>query len=229
MVRKLHPPFERARSPAHRQVRATALLDAAAALCLERSPQTPTLAEAAARAGLSKAAVYGYFSTKEELLLAVLARELSGFFDALGAGLPSVRRGDAAGAARVVLRAVDARPVLTRLLPRLSGELEHNLTLEVALAFKQATLAQVAAAGAALERALPWLRPGDGGRVLLRLAAAVAGLWPMAHPLGAVREVLARPELAPLRVDFSQELSHVVRALLARPPPSPRRPDRSRS
>lgn len=203
-------------------------MDAARRLCVERDVGALTLADAAAAAGLSKAAVYGYFATKEELLLAVLARALQGFFDELAGAVRRQRPGDAAGVEAALLAALARRPELLRLLPRLAGELEHNLTPEPALAFKQATLRQLGEVGPALERALPWLGVGDGGRLLLRLSASVAGLWPMAHPVGVMRDVLARDELAPLRVDFLQELSVMVRALVAPPPSSPRRRPRSR-
>jgi hypothetical protein len=58
------------------------------------------------------------------------------------------------------------------------------------------------------------LAPGEGVRFLLRLHALVIGLHAMATPSPTVARILARPELAALRIDFAAELHATVAALL---------------
>ncbi len=92
MVGKSHPSFQRARKPEHRLERRDALLDAAAKLFQTLELSELTLAAVGARAGVSKATVYGYFETKESLLLAVLEREFDAFFTQLDAALARLEK-----------------------------------------------------------------------------------------------------------------------------------------
>ncbi len=59
-----------------RQLRRETLLDAAARLIASQGPRALTLRAVAAEAGYSPAAVYAYFKGKDDLALAVLARDL---------------------------------------------------------------------------------------------------------------------------------------------------------
>jgi AcrR family transcriptional regulator len=60
---------------AHRAQQRTALLDAWRALINERGYAGTSLADVAARAGVSRTTIYNYFPDKEELLYALLDRE----------------------------------------------------------------------------------------------------------------------------------------------------------
>ncbi|GIG25918.1 TetR/AcrR family transcriptional regulator [Cellulomonas denverensis] len=57
----------------HRAVRRRALLDAARDLLTAQPDHVPSLAEVGARAGLSRSSVYQYFTSREDLLSAVVA------------------------------------------------------------------------------------------------------------------------------------------------------------
>lgn len=205
--------WQRARKPEQRQERVAAILEAAAALLPGCSIAEITISAIAAAAGLAKGSLYGYFATKEEVLLALLRRELAAWFQAVDAALPGVQM-DARKVALLLCDCLARRPLLLRLLPRLFIDIEGNLSLTVAASFKAELLQQVATTGALLERALPRLAKGSGGRFLLQFSALIAGLWPMAHPTGSIVEVLAQPEMAALRVDFFEELPRVAGALL---------------
>lgn len=62
-------------SDAHRQARRGQILDAAVACFVRRGIRATTMAEIIAESELSAGAIYGYFDSKEELVLAAISRE----------------------------------------------------------------------------------------------------------------------------------------------------------
>lgn len=211
--------WQRAHSPEQKAERRGAILDAAAALFRERPIAAISIGEVAQRAGIAKGSVYRYFATKEEVFLDLLVRELEGWFDALGPALAplasTARAGDPPALAACLVETLRPRETMLRLLSRLFSDIEENLSLEAVRAFKRWLLERVGPAGAAIEAALPSLPAGAGARVVLRLNALVAGLWPMASPAGNTKKVLSTPRMAPLRVDFFPELEAALGAMLA--------------
>ena len=204
----------RARSPEDKQARHARLLATARTLWRESDLDGFTMAGVAARAGIVKGTLYLYFQTKEALLLAVLSQELAEWFDVLDAALVREAAWDAARLARIVADSLADRASLVRLLTVQSSILERNIDFAVALAFKGFLLERAARAGTHIERALPWLAPGDGMLILQRINALVVGLAHLADPPPIVREVLERPEFAPLRVPFGAQLQDSLEALL---------------
>lgn len=208
-------PRRRARADADKQSRRRDLLQAAAHAFAGQPYAAVTVADIARGAGLAKGTVYLYFRTKEELFLQLVLEELEGWFSELGDELARAEGPQGEGPlARLLVRTLTGRGQLTRLLAILHLVLEQNVEAEVALGFKRTLLARTAAAGALLERRDPGLGPGDGLRFLLHLHAAAVGLHQMAHPSPEVAELLRRPELAPLRVDFAAALETHAAALL---------------
>lgn len=67
------PKIDSATVAEHRAARRAALLGAAATLLRERPEATPSLADVGRLAGLSRSAVYHYFSSSQDLLTAVMA------------------------------------------------------------------------------------------------------------------------------------------------------------
>jgi hypothetical protein len=80
--------------------------------------------------------------------------------------------------------------------------------------FKERLLTTLVSTGALVEQRLAFLKPGEGGRFLLHLHALVTGLRQMADVSPVTRGVLELPHMAPLRVDFTQELTDALTNLL---------------
>jgi AcrR family transcriptional regulator len=205
---------QRARKDEDKQARRRQILETALALWNERTFATLTMAEVGVRCGLAKGTLYLYFGTKEELLLALLEELLADWFDALDAALDEGGAWDAARVAGAIGAVTERRVALTRLLAIGEAILEHNIAGARALAYKELTLTRARATGARIERCLPGLPPGAGLLVLIRVHALVTGLRQMADPAPVVRETLARPELAPLRVEFGPHFVGALTALL---------------
>jgi AcrR family transcriptional regulator len=175
---------------------------------------TFNMAEVAERAGLAKGTVYIYFATKEALLLALLQEDLAEWMAVVDARLDQGGAWTPRRVAQLLADTLDERPSLTHLLSLMSSILEHNVPEDATLAFKTFLRDRVAATGARLEKRLPFLREGEGARVLVLCHALVTGLQPMARPPATVERLLARPDLAVFRVDFAKEMSAAVWSML---------------
>lgn len=175
-----------------------------------------TMQALAKHAGLAKGTLYLYFRSKEELFLALLENGFDAWFNVLDARL------DAGGAewtpedaAEVIVRSIRGRETLARLLSILPTIVEHNVDYDTALRFKRQVMHRADVTGHRLEARLPFLRPGEGARLLVHLHALVIGVWQLAEPSPVIRRVMETPELAPARVDFEEDLRFLLVTLLA--------------
>jgi AcrR family transcriptional regulator len=207
----------RARSDEAKQERRTAILSTAWRM-YTRNPSFAafTMAALAQQAGLAKGTLYLYFRTKEELFLALLESGFDAWFDAIDARLDA---GGAewtpADAAEMIVRSIRGREWLARLLSILPTIVEHNVDFDAALRFKRQVMRRAEVTGHRLEARLPFLRAGEGARLLVHLHALVIGTWQLAEPSAVIRRVMETPELAPARVDFEEDLRFLLVTLLA--------------
>jgi AcrR family transcriptional regulator len=209
------PRWRRARRPEQKRERREAILAAAVELLDAEGMEGTTLSAIARGAGLSKANCYRYFETRESILLAVALEELAAWTREIEAGLgPLSGSGDVDAVAEVFVGSTARRPRLCMLTSSLASVLERNVGPDEIAHFKRGALALMLGIGGALDAALPG-RPADASRWFATLfPLLVAGAWPAAHPTPLVAEVLARDELASLRIDFEATLRTHARALL---------------
>ena len=174
-----------------------------------------TLRDIASAAGVVKSNAYRYFESREAILLELLLEEEEAWIAEVERQLaPMAERGDVAAVAGVMTRSALSQPLLCLLTSALSGVMERNVSVEAITAFKLDSAALSVRLGNALKVALPAL-PHDRIHMLIRLLhAAVAGLWPIAHPAPAVVEALEAPELAPFRSDLERELGTMVEGIV---------------
>jgi len=211
----------RARKDEDKEARRQLILDEALALYTATSYAEVKMADVAERSKLAKGTVFLYFPTKEALFLALLEDLLFAWFQKLD-GLLSGGEGRWTGQqlARTVAESLEGQETLTRLLALLQTVLEQNVTQEQVRGFKERLLTVLVNTGALVEQRLAFLAPGEGGRFLLHLHALVTGLRQMADVAPVTRGVLDLPHMAPLRVDFTPELTvaltHLLRGLETR-------------
>lgn len=205
----------RARKDEDKEARRRLILDEALALYRSTSYADVKMADVAERARLAKGTVFLYFPTKEALFLALLEDLLFAWFARLD-GLLEHGDGRWTGTrlARTVAESLEGEESLTRLLALLQTVLEQNVTVAQVQPFKERLLGAMLSTGARVEQRLPFLKEGDGPRFLIHLHALVTGLRQMADVAPVARELLAQPHLAPLRVDFTAELTAALTTLL---------------
>lgn len=205
----------RARSPEDKAARRQAVHDQAWRLFQEGPWAELTMSQVARGVGLSKAALYRYFDTKEALFLAVVEVQLEVWLAALGRGLDALRRpAPAETVADVLCTSLAARPAMVRLLSLLHVALEQNLPQAEALRFKRALHAALTRLGGQLAGAAGLDGPEAGLQAVLCLHALIIGLWQVSDVPPRMARLLAEGELRALRVDFQPALRQAAAALL---------------
>lgn len=207
--------FNRAMTEAQKEARRADILKVA----LHRFTLMPyeqlSMADTADAAGVAKGTLYLYFRSKEEMFLAIYTNQLHGWFDAMDAELGK-SKGEASISAFVkfIGESLRARPQFLRLTAILHTVLEQNLDRATAQSFRSWFKERIEKTGRLLESYLPFLEPGQGARLLLKIDALIIGFQHMAEPSGAMREVLQEADMAIFRVDLEQQLLETLRTLL---------------
>ncbi|WP_437328485.1 TetR/AcrR family transcriptional regulator [Sorangium sp. So ce381] len=230
----------RARKEEQKEERRRFIIDAAWRLFQETAYSEVTMAQVAERTSLAKGTLYLYFTTKEELFLAVVDQELAKWFHDVDIHLthfcasrgdasparprPSRARRGAPGApaedasasvASILSTTLAARDAMTRLLGILHSVLEQNVSYEAALRFKLSLLGHVERTGVLLERCLPSLAPGHGGPTLIRMYALLIGMRQVCDPSDVIRDIRSRPDMGLFRINFGEEIRASFALLLS--------------
>jgi AcrR family transcriptional regulator len=173
-----------------------------------------SMVEIAHRAGISKGALYLYFSTKEALFLALTETALERWRAAVASVMPE--KCDQELLCHLLAEELErSSPALPSLLAVLHTTLEHNIEDEEVRRFKYFLKDLVTDLGARMERATGW-EAGTGVRLLLRLHVCIIGSSHVANPSPAVRRALEDDELALFRLDFSSLMRDLL-PLVVRP------------
>jgi AcrR family transcriptional regulator len=209
------PDFQRARSTAAKQVRESAILNAARALGTERGIRQVTLTEIAEAVGMHKSALLRYFETREEIFLRLTADGWREWSAALRAGLGQLAAPGPAAVASAFASTLAARGMFCDLLAQAPLNLERNVSIEAARAFKLVTLAEVDAIAAVVRRLLPALTERDGVDLIAAATALSGAFWQMATP-GPEAAALYRsdPQFAHAVVDVEPRVTRLLTATL---------------
>lgn len=213
--------YQRARNDEQRTERRQSILQTAAAMLDEMPLYAMSLNELSRRVGLAKSNVLRYFESREAVLLALLAHAAGEFLTEIAETLPAnvdrrapkARRVQAVAAGLAVSFAAD--PMLCALLSAQAGVLEHNISTEVAIRFKQGARDSLVGLAALLRRLLPELgndRSAQAARMIIVLAGA---LWTRSNPAPAVLAAIAAdPSLAFFHMPFAETLEHSLAIFL---------------
>lgn len=207
--------FQRARAPEHKEERRHDLVDAARRLLATEGLAEIGLSAIAREAGIAKSAVYRYFASREEILLAILADDVAIWLAAIERELaPLAGAGDAAAVARILARSIAALPRTCELIAAVSM-LERDLAPEAAAQFKAHMLELSIRIRNALHAALPAISIERAAVFVRYLHATIAGLWPMANPGPAMAAIVRDRAYACLASDFEADLRGALHAMLA--------------
>ena len=204
----------RARSDEAKRERRDQILSAARNLWQTHRYPDLTLAAIATEVGVTKAALFAYFPSKEDLFLTLYETLLGEWFAALDRHLLLGGTHTPDSLARTLGTLTLERPELTRLIPLLATILEHNIPPERALTHKTWVAEHLAQTVPLLETALPGLPDGGGRRLLTYTQALIAGLQPMSEPSPAVCRALDDTGLAALHLRLDTALPDALGALI---------------
>ena len=204
---------QRAIQAEDKEERHQALLDAAERLILRSPGAMPSVADVADEAALAKGTVYLYFPSKEELLLALHERNVSGFFRALISLLEGRARVDFDRVLALTREHMVEPPLFLPLASRCFGLMAQSIPDDAALAFKQRMAERLQRAGAGLERHFATLAPGEGLLLLRHSYALILGLYQMAGAHGACPGLSTVTTPAILQFSYADDLDRALRAL----------------
>jgi AcrR family transcriptional regulator len=206
--------FQRARRPEEKEVRRQAILKAARLLLGKVATSELSLSELARRSGVSKANIYRYFESREDVLLHVWIEEVRALSEKLERAFAELPPGDADGVVDAMVKAFAAQPKLCELTSIASSVLERHLSTEAIISAKQNLATLVAHISELLHARIPAIPLEDCAWLASAVATWVAGIWPAVNPPPAVTEALSRPEFAAMRVDFERDFARVLKVLV---------------
>lgn len=207
--------WERARKPEQKAVRRDAILTAARAHFSELDYEEISLNGIAREAGFSKPNVYRYFTTREEIFLAIFEEEQGQFVDALIARLKRIRTKDPVDAiARAWVEVALKHRVWLDLLPQLSTSMERNSSVEQIVEFKKVGYERFGRLIEAFHSVYPTIDQVGWASVAQCGYSLMAGLWPHANPGDNVVEAMQHPDVNQPLWDFAAIMQSGLSALI---------------
>lgn len=208
--------WQRARSDAQKEQRKHALLGAASRLLAAHPIDEISLSGIARAANISKANVYRYFESREELFLRLFLDAADDWQRALVARLDRLAgSGDVSRVADALAQTTAEHEAFARLASVLATVLERNVSTEVVFDFKVRLISGAANVVVSVQAALPQLSLTSARELLQMLYFQSASLWPAAHPPPAVQAALERPELEGACVKFEPALRRSMEIAIA--------------
>ena len=188
--------WERARKPEQKAVRREEILSAAKSLFSELEYEEISLNAIAREAGFSKPNVYRYFSTREEIFLAIFRDEQDSFVTGLIERVSKIRSKDpVTRIAEIWVEQSLKHPTVLNLLPVLMTSMEKNSSVEQLTEFKKEGKTHFEELVVAFSKACPQLSSEQWAFVMQSITALMAGLWPMCNPADNVREAMKNAEV----------------------------------
>ena len=188
----------RARSESDKALREQQILDAAEGLFLEHRFHGLTLADVARETGLTKAALYRYFRSKELLFIAVYRRAMAGWVSDVETIGPD-------GFPERFVDLILAHPVFCGLTAILHIALETGLSEDEAREFKLFLLAQTRRITAVIAAATDQ-QETVCLQYLMQCQQALIGCWHMSHPPEPARKAMQTVPLTVFQMDFPDTL-----------------------
>ena len=206
--------WQRARKPDQKAERVESILHAAATLFDQNDLAKISMSDLAAEVGLSKASLYSYFKTKEEVFATLFLEESEQWFDLVQPKLNRLRSPNASRVAKVLTDVLRERERFCRLTVVLASVLERNMSTEFIRDFKTELQTKFGQIIELLQGVLPEMTVASGTAFLYQHHALVAGLWPLTDPSPEMAEVLASEEFQGMQVDFYDLFQESLQKLL---------------
>ena len=207
--------FIRARSPEQKGQRLDEIKGAVRRQFAERPYHEITLTTIAEELGWSRANLYKYVTTKEEIFLLLTADECDAYFEALLAALPEGRELSPAEAADAWAKVADAHQEYFRLGDLLTTIVETNVTVERLMDFKRGYYAHVDEMREHLPQVIG-IEPEHVEPLLLAVYYHATGLVSSCWNNPLIAEALRRLEIERPETDFRAEMRDFIAMCLER-------------
>jgi AcrR family transcriptional regulator len=210
---------QRARSQTQKDERSAAILQVARELFEHESFDRISMAGIAQKAGMAKGTVFLYFKTKEELFFIIAVEEFQSWLDSMDSLFTNFsqnrKRPNTDQFLNLLTEHLAPFTLLMRMIVIFHTVLEHNISYEQALRFKQMMYDRLPVTGHLLEQCVPGLRSGQGFKFIMWMYALVIGFQHMSEPAPIVREVYRRNKpLSSMHLDFKEAYFDALKTML---------------
>lgn len=205
----------RAVSDSQKALRREQILDAAASMFDSAAYESVLLKDIAQVVGITKAALYRYFRSKEALFLALYQRELESLLLVVLAVEKDLTTANVEDRlALLYTTALVRSPRFCKLAAILHGVLEPSLSYEEAVEFKRYLLQESVKFSTWLAQHFE-LGATDPIKLMAHIQEALIGCWYASNPPQIIHEAIDKnPELAVFNRSFSESLLHHISALV---------------
>ena len=194
-------------SPELTAARRAEIIDACEELYREVPFKDITVGMIAERTTFTRASVYNYFKTKEEIFLALLEREYGLWNESLAAILDGPEL-DAEGFAEALATSLDGRGQLLKIMSMNHYDLEGSVRHEPLVSFKRAYGQSLSRVGRCLERFFPEMGEGARRDFVYTFFPMMFGIYPYTVVTDEQRAAMSEAG-----VDFTYASAHeLVRA-----------------
>ncbi len=201
-------------SPQLTEARREEIINACAVLYEEKGFKDTTIKEIGAAITLTRTGIYVYFETKEEIFLAMLAREYDHWVAQMREGREknaSLTRNEVA---RFLARTLTDHPRLLRLLSMNLYEMEANSRLEQLTVFKRSYGASMREVDELLQKYVPEMNGMARSRFLYAFFPFIYGIYPYTSVTDKQREAMKEVGI-PYQYQTAYELTYAcVKKLL---------------
>ena len=120
----------------HKENRKQEIVDACETIYKERGFTAVNIKEISTATSFTRPAIYSYFETKDEILLALLNREYTKWIASLKEAEQQIKQGDRENTASLIAHTLDGREILLRIQNMNLFEMEINCRVEKLAEFK---------------------------------------------------------------------------------------------
>jgi AcrR family transcriptional regulator len=171
---------------------------------------------------MAKSNVLRYFESREAVLLELSTTATTDWLDNLDRSLADGVQADGAVSARAeqlaatLAESLATRPVLCDLVSEQAGVLEHNISTQTVLRYKEVSIANYERFSGLVLRHLPELGAPGAARFAALASMLTAAVWTHSHPPPAVLAAYeAKPSIAAYRLDFTSTMRESLEVVLA--------------
>jgi AcrR family transcriptional regulator len=202
--------WQRARSEKQKQQRISEIVSATARLYKKHSFEEISFTLIAKEAGFTRSNLYKYFSSKEEIFLAFLKRDITAWRKDLLQTFGRRKIRSVKTFASIWVDILSRHQRLLNLSSILSSFLEKNVTEETLVDFKRSVNSELHALSELLCQMFPALTAEKAGVFLELQIASAIGLYQLTNLSEMQKRVLEYPEFKHMKVDFNSYMQKVV-------------------
>ncbi len=206
--------YIRARSDEHKEERLSQIKEATAELFAESPYSEITLTTIAEKLGWSRANLYKYVTTKEEIFLEIAAEKMEAYFNALLSAFPEGNNFTREVIAEVWAGIVNANQDYMRYVSYLNPVIETNVTVERLAVFKKKYYEKAFAFRDRLAQMLDTTQD-EAYKIQLDLLFYASSNAVCCYKNPLVQEALKQININPLPTDFYQDMKDFLKMRLA--------------